>query len=134
MRNGLDLLSCSPWSPWCAQGASISAAKCSYASSPPAVLVWTGGLDRPGDVDDHVWAHLGRLFFKPSDEALSVNEDDVLANDKACLELIPEDHHGLNKANVSLLLDVLLQANGAPPHTTTQSRQLVAGILVISSP
>ena len=39
---------------------------------------------------------------------IAVDEDNVVAPDVTSLELVPEDHHGLDEANVGLLRDVLL--------------------------
>jgi hypothetical protein len=67
-----------------------------------------GVLDAGGDMSDPVAGHLATLFLKPPGEAVTVDEDDVVAPDQPSFELVPEDHHRLDEANISLLHDVLL--------------------------
>jgi hypothetical protein len=67
-----------------------------------------GLLDAGRNVIDPVAGHLAALFFKPTDEAIAMDKDDVLAIDPPRLELVPEDDNGLDPSNAGLLRDVLL--------------------------
>jgi hypothetical protein len=76
-----------------------------------------GLLDAGRNVIDPLAGHLAALFLKPTHEAIAMDKDDVLTLDVARVKVIPEDHHGLYAANVSLLHDGLSQPGCAPTHT-----------------